>query len=298
MVLDDPYPLFFTHYNMNVSLPATLSSGSSSSGSFPKPLNQDTYYQTPYPSVSFLWYTGCPAWQSYTQWTLASYTKTFADHSVVETVWSTSINAYFRSVVDAFQTTGNFYASLANVWSQTELTEWCNFYSSTITWGTYTFSDTIRVASTEKLKAGAIVWADIQYCPAFKFNLNVPFASATGTANSLTVSAVFKLMSTSWTLTTIWTLASTAVSSSTISQVGTVYAFAPIASWTFTPQTAAAWDRIIVELTFSGSIVIVWWSGGSNNLSINPSLWFWYTGSIATLGTAYEAYRPFQVSIS
>lgn len=283
---------------MNLTLPWLLSSGSWSSSSYPKPLNQDTYYQTPYPSVSFLWYTGAPASQSYTQWSLANYTKTFSDHSIVETVGSTSINAYFRAIVDAFQTTGNFYASLADVWSQTELTEWWNFTASSVSSWTYTFSDTIRVASVEKLKAGAIVWANIQYCPAFKYLNNLFFSWTTWTLNSATVSAVFKLMNTSGTLTTIWTLASTAVSTSTVSQNGTVFAFAPIASWTFTPQTAAAGDRIIMELTFSGSCVIVGWSWASSNIAINPSLGFGFTGSIRTLGTDYQAYRPFQVSIS
>lgn len=107
---------------MNLTLPGLLSS-SSSSGSLPKPLNQQTYYKTPYPSVDFLGYSGVPSSPSSSiLGAFGNISKTIADHTIVETVGSTSINAYFRRIIDAFQLTGNFYASLADVGGQTEET--------------------------------------------------------------------------------------------------------------------------------------------------------------------------------
>lgn len=285
---------------MILTLPSLISSSWSSAG-LPRSMNQDNYFNQIYPNPAFLGYNGCPwspSW--YTNWSLANYTKTITDHTTLETVGATPINAYFRTVVDAFQNIGNFYSALADVWSQTELQEWWAFTAVPTTWA-YTFSDTVRIASIEKLKAWQTVGASFSFAPSFKLTGGAGASTATTiNCTNLVVSAVVKLMNTSWTLTTIWTLASTAASTATstwlTASTQTLFAFAPIATTTFTPATSSLNDRIVIDLTFSWTLNTV--AGASSTYNIFPYLWFGFIGSIRQLPTDYQAYRPFQVSIS
>lgn len=285
---------------MILTLPSLISS-SSSSASLPRSMNQDNYFNQIYPNPAFLGYNGCPWSPSlYQHASLANYTKTITDHTTLETVWATPINAYFRTVVDAFQNIGNFYSALADVWSQAELQEWWAFTAVPTTWA-YTFSDTVRIASIEKLKAWQTVGASFSFAPSFKLTWQAWSSTATTiNCTNLVASAVVKLMNTSWTLTTIWTLASTAASTATstwlTNSTQTLFAFAPVATTTFTPATSSLNDRIVIDLTFSWTLNTV--AGASTTYNIFPYLWFGFIGSIRQLPTDYQAYRPFQVSIS
>lgn len=242
-----------------------LKSTSGSSSTLPQVMNNGAFYQTSYPKQGFTGYNAAPASPSaYTQATVANFTKTIANHTVLETVGSTAINTYMRNLVDVFQALGNFYTN-ADYGTQTEFTTgWSGFAYNGWTTGTYTFSDTVRIASLERLVAGKTVGATIAYTPAFKCVITGPNQNAT--FSSLVMTAVFKLMNTSGTLTTIGTMTSVAPAS-TVGQNTTMYQFAAFQQSTFTPVTSSLGDRIIIEITITGSVQSTTGTGGSNGVT-------------------------------
>lgn len=120
----------------------------------------------------------------------------------------------------------------------------------------------------------------------------------TGQFANIAVSATFKLMSSSGSLTTIGTLSSTAQSTAVVADNAARYIYLPVLSGNFTPVVSADGDRIIVELTITGNFVATGIFSGSRTIAPSVSLGFGFTGSIRTLGTDYQAYRPYQISMS
>lgn len=280
---------------MNISIPANNQSSWSSASTLPQILNQWAYYSNSYPKQWFTWYVWNPVSISYSQTTVASYTKTIADNSVVETVWWTAINWYFKNLVDSFQLLGNFYTNV-DYWTATELTIWYNAFGTALGSATYNLSNTVRFASIERLAAGKTIWSIFSFQPVFKCSYDNSNWSIT--VSNLIVTAVLKLMSTSGTLTTIWTMTSSALATTSQATNTIRYAFWPVIYSSFTPQTSSLWDRIIIEITLSWTITSVWTTSTGGATSVTLSLWFGYDWSKRQVASDYLAHKPFQVEIA
>lgn len=264
----------------------------------PNVLNQDTFYKSAYPNAKASWYLAAPSWQV-KYWTVnTNLTFWISDFTIAETVWSTQINGFFRSLVDVFENMGNFYTN-TDYWTQTEMGGWyAGFAYNALIAATRNFSFTQRYASFERLKAGKTVWAEFAFAPAYKFLCNWPSPSSLTYANAQ-VTAVLKIMDTSWTLTTIWTLTTTAKTWSSTSG-SPWYTMDAVKVANFTPVTSADGDRIVIDITFTVDVTIpagTGWSGWSTG-TLLTALGFGYEWSKRQVILDYQAARPFQISIT
>lgn len=267
--------------------------------SLPRVLNQGDNFLTAYPNVNFQGYFAAPTGANALYWTVnTDVTKGIADHTIFETVGSTQINWYFRTLIDIFEVAGNFYAN-ADYWTQTEMTIWyTGFAYNALTAATRNFSDTARFASFETLPAWKVVGATCQFAPAFKLICNGP-NPANLTWSNLVATLVFKLMRADGTLVTIGTM-TTSAAAWTSANGSAWYAFGPLKTSTFTPQTTQNGDRIVIEATLTGSVTIPSWTGwgGWGAWTLTMSLGFGFEGSRRQIMLDYSAARPVQISIT
>lgn len=217
-------------------------------------------------------------------------TKGITDFPIIETVGSTDINARDQNIIDALQV-WNYYND-SNVWIR-----WYYWRETSVPNGSaVNFDLTVRMACLWELNAWLNVWATIKH----KVTPMAMQISAIWwplvTMNVSEVTATYKLMDSSWTLTTIWSVTNNTWWTLTYT---TAWAWVQYLvdlidlSWTFTPLVTSAGDRLVVEYNIQ-------WDISHTHFSWN-SVWF-----ALSLGTAWsieqirnlDSYRPIQLSVS
>lgn len=264
------------------------------------PLNQ-TWLAYSYPNLTSNWYMACfPSIATATTSTLATYTRAITDFTIVETVWSTNINWYFRwGIADQFALNWNYFSAGADVWSATSHTIWRSAGAVNPALGSYNFTSVFRIASIESYLAWINIWSNCYYMPCH--TLTIQRLDHYQVDRVVTTTAVIKIMNTAGTLTTIGTLTTTFPSKSMTTNWLQVTATLTnwIISWSFTPYTTSLGDRIIIDYTISANFtVVVLPSGGwPSNLLTYITTEFWTKWSNQSLTNA-SAFRPVQISLA
>lgn len=274
------------------------SSSGGSGGGVPLQMNQSTYYQSQYPEANFKGHTFSALQANVDKYISAfnaNVTYTPADFPILETVWSTQINAYNKILADAFQTFGNYYAN-ANFWSNTFYRSGWNIQYVAGQTGTFTLNSTVRIASLEALKVWYNVGGTIKFCPAY--------AMAAGGQNStynftgVTVTYTFKVMRSNGTLVTIWSY-TTPTNSTSIWQSQSTQVLLWLQTLTNTPVVSQAGDRIVIEINVACTLNIPNNSGGASGTYPGGIIVYtWYAWSSLWLSASVDAYRPFQISLT
>ncbi len=272
---------------VNVSIPLKSSSWAWWS-SFPAYLN--SLLSSIYPNPKHTWLSYCRGSQILWSWWSDPITKGITDFPIVETVGATDINSRDQNIIDALQV-WNYYND-SNVW----IRGYFGWAPSIPTWVTMDFDLTTRLACLWELNAWLNVWATIKHKVTPMAMQISPFGWPTATMNVSSITATYKIMDTSWALTTIWSVTKTDWRSMTYTMAGSWQQYIVDIidlSWTFTPVTTAAWDRLVVEYN-------IVWDISHSDVS-NVDIWFalslWTAWSINQIRNL-DSYRPIQISVS
>ena len=253
-----------------------------------------TWVVSAYPDILSSSYFACvPTITAYSTETIANITRGITDYVIVETVWSTNINWYFRAwLTEEFAKNGNYYADADVGDSNSTSLGWTSTLLPLVQ--EYDFTTTFRIASVEKFSAGLSIWWTCTRAPLFNF-LNVRYSdySIDWTWNA---TILVGLMNTSWTITNIWELNCSTSTNNVIETSLTV--LCPPTTETFTPQVTSEWDRIVLDITMNANLNVLvapsW--GGIGTNTTTATFYFWTIWSPDNL-TQTTAFRPIQISI-